>query len=290
MQRRPLGGDLVVLERVDGDVGGEVARPVRHRRHQGPRAVGRERAPRGPVTGRVAVVDGEQDAVAHPRDEVAPGQVAGQADLDPRPDGQPVDGPVQARTRPAPRRSAQHRSPPRPVAGSTSTTASRPGATTSATVHGTTSSHSCATTSTSSRSVSPGGSAAPPGERSQATASGRSSGRGTTSTPVSRRSGRRAARWVEQLAAAAPDVDDVVHALAVGEAPERVGEGRAERAVGGRREVPGRPRGAPVEPVRAVERVVPRLAPGDHHEPRTLSPRRPRGGALRGHPGTRAHG
>ena len=36
----------------------------------------------------------------------------------------------------------------------------------------------------------------------------------------------------EQLAAPAPDVDDVVHALAVGEAPEGVGEGRARAGRG----------------------------------------------------------
>ena len=173
-----------------------------------------------------------------------------------------------------------------PVAGSTSTTASRPGATTSATVHGTTSSHSCATTSTSSRSVSPGGSAAPPGERSQATASGRSCGRGTTSTPVSRRSGRRCARWASSSPRPHPTSTTWCTPSRSARRPIASANGAPSGPWVEVVKCPAGPWRAAVEPVRAVERVVPRLAPGDHHEPHAIPAPAVRWRPA-GHPGAR---
>jgi hypothetical protein len=219
----------------------------------------------------VPVVDGQQDAGAHPGDQLTPRQVAGQPDLDPFPDGQPGDRPVP----PAPgqlvvggrtagrllagRRVHEHQGEParRDDLGHRARHHVEPLVRDDQ--------HVVEVGQPGGQRGATGGAQPGHGIR-QVVGAGHHVDAGEPQV------------WAlpgqvgEQLAAPAPDVDDVVHALAVGQAPDGVGEGRAQGAVGRRREVPGRALGATVEPARAVERVVPCLAPGDHH-PRTLSPR-----------------
>ena len=74
----------------------------------------------------------------------------------------------------------------------------------------------------------------------------------------------------EQLAPAAPDVDDLPTALLLREAEQGRREDLAGGAMGRGREVPGRPLGPAVEAPFAVEGIRPRLLPRPH--PRIVAP------------------
>ncbi len=83
VQCLPLGQDLVVVQGVDGDVGGQVAAAVGQWAHLHPMPVCRERPPSWAVTDEMAVVDRNGGASDHPTEQFLPGQVPLSADLDP---------------------------------------------------------------------------------------------------------------------------------------------------------------------------------------------------------------
>ena len=193
----------------------------------------------GPVVPGVAVVDGEQRAAAHPGDQVAPGQVTGQADLDPGPDRQVADRPPR-------------RAPGELVGGGLGAghLLTRPrlhqhdGEPARCDDLGHRAGHHVEPLVGEHQHVVEVGEAV--GQRAAARGAEpahgiRQAGRAVDDVDAGEpQVGASRGEVAEQLATSAADVDDVVGALAVGEPPEGVGEGRTERAVRRRREVTGR--------------------------------------------------
>jgi hypothetical protein len=218
----------------------------------------------GPVSTQVAVVDGQHRPAADPRDQVAPRGIPGRPDLDPCPDGQVVHRPVLRAPRDLlvrrhlaellltrHRVDDHHRHLPRrhPLG------------------HG--ARHDVEPLVRHDEHV---GQAVELGW--QRTAARRPKprhgirdavGPAHDVDPGESQVGSGFVQVRQQFSTATADVDDVRGTLTVGQVGDGLGEHDAQSAVGRRREVTRRPLGATVEPGLAVERVVPRLPPRDHH-------------------------
>ena len=226
----------------------------------------------GPLAAAVAVVHGDGDAaVDRPS---SPAQASSRV--------RPISTrcPARQRASAAPPQSARvrrraHPSSPAPVAGSTSRWRSTPSASTSAMSQGTTSSHSWARTSAAVRGrASPGAGARRARRPTRPCRAATAAAHHVDAGELQRRVGGREVG--EQLSAPCADVDDVREAPVAGQLDDGAREGLAQHAVGGRGEVARWPASTPVEPLRSVERLLPRVPPRDPSHRHTVTARSPR--------------
>jgi len=273
-ERVPLGQDLVVAQRVDRDVGGEVAAPVRCRPDPDPRPVCREGPVARPVTDAVAVVDRQRGAALHPVEQPRPREVSRQADLD------AVAG---SGRRPEPL------APPQLVAAEVPPPDARPGLRVDEQLPW------------DARAVDLGqraghdvqplvGHHQRPGQPAELVRQPLAAGgdqpagrRGEALGPLDHvDTGEwvprtRVAEVTEQLPAPGPDVDDALAPKPVGPSPQRLGEHPTRQTLGRRREVASRPGGTTVEATRPVQRLLPGPPPRDRVHPGNLPATWPQG-------------
>src|SRR5450631_1237978 len=81
-QRRPLVHELIVVQRVHGDMGGQVTGPIGHRQHLAPLSETRQGSPNRAGVDSVSIVGCDRKTGSHARDQAFPGDIAALADLD----------------------------------------------------------------------------------------------------------------------------------------------------------------------------------------------------------------